>query len=644
MRDLSAGAKYRLPWLLPANTRLALGATDLGGAATNFRSYYGVATSSLGALDLSLGYGKGSHAYPSLNGAFGSAQWALSPQWRLLAEYDTRELRAGVRHVRPLTDDLSLELGASRKLSQRSEQQAWQASAGLSYSFDGKARRLGALTGYGGAAPSPAGGAGVAANGVSTGGVAAGAAAGAAVTGGASAGGAASGGGAASVAAAGTQGNGAAARASATGQALPATGADAAAQRAGQLAQRLRERGFNSVSVGFDDAAAWVVRAEPVNWRKNRLDALGVALAAWRELAGEQDRLRLTLTYLQDGVLGASTSAACLAKFAQGSWWCDGAPALALNNGESAAAPQRGWLVEPNSRWDALRPQFEMGPTLRHRVGTEYGLYDFSAGVDLGWELPLARGLLWQGLVTVPVTQTHDFDEGQVFGADRLQRRLESSSLSYQYALAPRLWAQASAGYLFHGDRGEQLDLAWLSPDGRWRLGAMTGSYRGASTRGWALDEIVHPTTLASVRWSAIPGRWLLEAQAGQFYNQDRGVRLASRHWFGDNRVTLHYRNTASDWPIAMARTRFAGVELTLPFGPKASTTLGPATLRGRDQWAWGVESKVGSSDNALTSGYGITVTPRHGLLTDTLDYDRAGVQDMEANAHRIRAMLREQN
>ena len=94
-RDLSASGKYQLPIRLPLNTRLAFGAVDVGGAATNFRSYYGVASSSVGPLDFSLGYGKGSQADASLSGAFGSTQLFLTEHWQALAEYDMREARAG---------------------------------------------------------------------------------------------------------------------------------------------------------------------------------------------------------------------------------------------------------------------------------------------------------------------------------------------------------------------------------------------------------------------------------------------------------------------------------------------------------------------------------------------------------------------
>lgn len=606
LRDLSASGKYQLPIRLDWDTRLALGAVDVGGAATNFRSYYGVATSSVGAFDFTLGYARGRHTYSSLDGIFGSTQVFLTDRWQALAEYDGRELRAGMRYSRPLSEHVALALGASRKLSNRSEQQAWQAGIGLTYSFGRHALTEGTRRNPAPTEPSA----------ISTG----------------------------------SSSLTPVAVPMATAPALkPASAAvDAAptsvsaAQRAGKLAQRLRDAGFSNVSVGFDKAGGWLVQAEPLFWRRSRLDALGVALAAWQKIALADERLQMNLTYLQDPVLGVRTTAACLARFTAGAWWCDDHAALVLDNGQSALAPNGGWTGAPAPRWAALRPQIEIGPILRQRVGTEYGLYDASLGLDLGWELPLGRGLLWQGVATFPMVHTDDFAPDKIFGSDRVQSRLESSTLSYQRRLTPQMWAQASAGYVQHNDYGGQLDFAWLSAQGDWRLSALGGYYQGSDTRGWTLQSIRHPVALAAARWSVIYGRWFLEAQAGQFYNQDRGLRLSSQHWFGDNRLSFHYRSTESNSPLVMPRTRFAGFELTIPLGGSAATALGPITVRGRDQWAIGIESKVGGSDNLITAGYGVVPALRHGLLTDTLDYDRAGELDVTANLYRVRAMLRE--
>lgn len=616
MRDLSASVKYQLPLRLGWDTRLALGAVDIGGAATNFRSYYGVATASVDAFDFSLGYAKGNHPYSSLNGLFGSGQVFLTDHWRATAEYDSHELRAGLRYARPLSESLALEVGASRKLGNRTDQQAWQAGLGLTYSFDkhalneGTRRPSSRMTGQATSTPT-----------------------------------------APTVVDAGR-----AAQPSTAPQVLPdiqpkvqapfaTSSAELLAtqgQRADQLARRLRAAGFSSIWVGFDDSRRWVVQAEPLTWRKNRLDALGVALGTWQKIAQRDEQLHLVLSYLQDPVLAVQTDTTCLAKFAEGGWWCDGQAALKLNGATVVPTPASGWAIIPAQGRESWHPQLEVAPVLRQRIGTEFGLYDASVGMSLRWELGLSRSVLWQGEVSVPLANSPNFGTAGAFGGDRVRSRVESSTLSLQKELAPRLWAQASVGYVMHNDYGGQMDLAWLSPQGELRLGALLGYYQGTDISGGAFERIRHPLALASARWSVIDGRWAWEVQAGQFYNQDRGFRLASHHWFGDNRLTLHYRNTEAGSPLVMPQTKFAGFEISMPIGNRAATPVGSVTVRGADQWVYGIETKVGGTDNIITSGYGTVPVIRHGLLNDTLDHDRAGVSDMLANLYRVRAMLRE--
>lgn len=605
MRDLSAGGKYQLPLRLGWDTRLAIGAIDVGGAATNFRSYYGVATSSIGPVDVSLGYARAGRAYSSLDGLFGSSQVYLTDHWRALAEFDSHELRAGVRYARPLTEQLALELSASRKLSNRTDQQTWQAGLGLSYSFDKHALTEGtrrpesratvpepAVLAQQEPQPQP-------------------------------------------------HSPPLATPPTVLGASLPIAGvALTQERRAEQMANRLQSAGFSSIGVGFDDTKGWVIQAEPLAWRKNRLDALGVALALWQKHTQSDEQVHLVLTYLQDPVLTLRTSAACLSRFAEGGWWCEGQAALRLDNGQSAHGPALGWVVKPSANTQVLRPQIELGPVLQQRVGTEVGLYDASVGLDLTGELALGRGVLWQGEVTMPLANSANFAEGAVFGKERIQARLESSMISVQRELAPRLWGQASLGYVMHNDYGGQLDLAWLSPTGSVRLSALAGYYQGTDNSGLTLETLHHPLALASVRWSVLDGRWFMEAQAGQFYNQDKGLRLASHHWFGDNRLTLHYRSTESG--SQMPRTNFAGFQISMPIGSRVATMVGPVSVRGSDQWLYGVQSKVQGSDNAITNGYGVVPAIRHGLINDTLDNDRSGLTDMLANLYRVRAMLRE--
>lgn len=78
-RDLSLSAKYQLPLQLGDHTRVAVGMSDFGGAATNFRQVYGVATTQWRNTELSLGYSHAQSTRALMHGVFGSARFALSP-------------------------------------------------------------------------------------------------------------------------------------------------------------------------------------------------------------------------------------------------------------------------------------------------------------------------------------------------------------------------------------------------------------------------------------------------------------------------------------------------------------------------------------------------------------------------------------
>jgi hypothetical protein len=82
IRDFSASLKWSLPleWLKRNNANLALGVTDVGGAASYFKSYYAVASKEMGPFEVSIGQGKAMANYALLHGTFGGltyrpAQW-----------------------------------------------------------------------------------------------------------------------------------------------------------------------------------------------------------------------------------------------------------------------------------------------------------------------------------------------------------------------------------------------------------------------------------------------------------------------------------------------------------------------------------------------------------------------------------------
>lgn len=600
-RDLSMSGKYQLPLGLPLATRLALGFTDYGGAATNYRQLYGVATLTWGPLDLSLGYGKPRSSAALLQGSFGSAVLRLDQHWSTALEHDTHAARLGVRYSRPLTDDLMLQLGASRRLSDAASQQPWQMSVQLSWLLGRPAGTPLALTPS--VAPLPPSEPAWQPSAV----------------------------------------------VAAPEAALPPASAES-------LLHALRAAGFAQVGVRLlpasgDQPALWQVRAEPLRWRQSQIDALGAALVAWRKLqaSDSNDELALSLTYQRQPVLGVYTSAPCLEAWLRGWGHCglqadeQASQALRLYRLADWPASLRARLAaltaQPETVADAPAwlPQFELSPGLRNTMGTEYGLFDYSLSLDLGFEAGLAPGLSLQGVASTPVARSDDYAPGQVFGAQQHPGTgLDSVFLSYWRPLPAGLAVQGAVGRLSRHESGGQIDATWMSADGRWRLAGVGGRYTSN------LDYRVREPVLAALRYSVAPGAWHLDAMAGRFINGDEGFKLMSSHWMGDARFSFYYRSSASPQTWRLPARSFLGFEFSLPLGPKAAQDLGPVAVRGRDRWSWGIETKVGEKDNNLTGGYGLIPRLRHGLTSDVSDHDRNGQQDLQAQLPRLRAILQQ--
>ena len=639
-RDISVGAKYQLPLpALPLNGRVALGFSDYGGAANHYRQAYGVGTVSHGAWEASLGYSKPLY-YGLMNGVFANLSYRFNEQFRLIAEDDTRERRLGAAYQLDLHPEWSLALGASTKITRQTSQLADQFTATLTHHFDGRATRAGptqqppfrwfeswflplkeAPMPAAQPAPTPV------------------PAAAATPTPAALA--------APSLALAPAL---VPSPAALTPPSKPAPVLDALAslstraqrrEQAELQAEVLARYGFSNISVA-QSQGRWWVKAEPRRWRKNRMDAAGVALAAWlRGPAAAGAPVQLVLTSLGIPVLSIGTSKDCIEAFKAGQSRCG--EQLVLDWGLDARALEKQlasvvWDVR-DAHDQSLFPQIEISPSASYTVGTEFGVFDYSGAVSTGWELQLAKGLLWQGYYTQLLQESDDFqDPNSYFRRVGMGEKtaLGANMLNYTRPLVDRLWAEVSAGQLASNVQGQSVRLTWSTPEGRLRVSDTLGNYKLVGT-----NKALNPHVLTA-RYAAVPGRWDMILSAGTFLNNDPGYLLESSHRFGDGMVRFFYRTTGPGNEITPYKRSFAGFNFFFPIGPKESVPIGPVTLRGRDRWSVGVETKVGMADNYIEPGYGLFPAIRHGLLSDVTDNDRADLGSIRANLYRTRLMLSE--
>jgi hypothetical protein len=595
-RDLSVSAKYQLPWVLPMNTRLAAGFTDFGGAATNYRSHYMVATSDLGPLDISLGFARKGSPQALLDGTFGSVVLRVTDQLSVQYENNNKAHRLGASYVYKLNATSDILASLSRQTSVQTGYESNQIGLQLVMHLgqqQAKAMKQTQRIAEGSVAPSVSSVASVASD------------------------------------------------SSAVHHRQAVVPISAATN---DVIAQLERAGFTNVQVSTYASRLVHVNAEPTAWRQSRLQAMGVAIQSVFQTPtlASDDAWLITLTFQGQPVLSALTSAQCAAQFKAGFDTCADQASVKFFSHPAIPEHLQAQLQATPIRTDmgkatALLPQLALGMDVKTAVGTEYGLADYSLAAQLSLELALGQGLALQATASTPVAHSEDFGQGGVF-SDRLHRKtqLEQALLTYWQPIGA-MALQATAGYINHTDRGGQLDAIWHSTNGRWRASGLLGKY--TNTTGLYVNDRM--PALAALRYTLMPALWQLELTAGQFYNQDRGWSLASHHWMGDTRVKLYYRRTGLESDPMKPIRSFAGIEVSLPLGPSKGSNLAGIHVRGTDRWQTHFETKVGELDNYITPGYGQVPRPRHGLMSDVIDFDRSGSADIWADRDRIRLAMR---
>lgn len=573
-RDLSLNAKYQLPWRFPWHSTIAIGVTDFGGAATHYNGHYGVWSVPIGPGLISLGHAQKKSTQTLLDGTFGSVVMPLAGGLSVMAEHDTRGARAGLGYARALSRDWSVKASWSRHLGSQPYQQSNQLNVGLFIDLGASTKGKPSVSAH--------------------------------------------------------QPRDGTHWASPVPIAAPTVSPSPTAAPA-------------KASDPLPKVVYW--ESESLQSRKSKLQALGQMLGAWLEQQPNPEQTGVfSVTYLGQPTWIVKVKAKCAKAFAQGADTCDGLPVFEPQQGTPDMREQ-SWESPAQDGFATSRgkPQLELGVALRKRVGTELGLFDHSFAAELGLELPLARGLSYQGVWTHAVSHSDDFRTGGIFARDAYRgTQMQQSLLTYwQPVILPwpgQYAAQVAAGKINASDAGGQVEAVWLSPQGRWRWGALAGQFEGKSP--------LYPLTtktpqLLSGRYSLLPGQWQLELTAGRFYQNDQGFRAASYHWFGNNLIQLYYRNTAMREGVDLSSRKFAGFEISFPFGDNLSLRSDVGTLRGRDRFGIGLETMVQNPINLVVGGYGVVARPRHGLASDVTDFDRLGWADVWANRDMIRQAMK---
>ena len=336
-------------------------------------------------------------------------------------------------------------------------------------------------------------------------------------------------------------------------------------------------------------------------------------------------------------------SPACIAGWLRGSSaGCPGGQPprlLAGANVRSAAAPagMAWWVRKQRASW--LRPRLLVAPDIDSRVGTEFGTFDSTWGVDLTLQLPLWRGALAELACVQALGHSADYDPGQAFADFRIDSQFYRAMLHQAVDLGPGLAGRVAVGRLFKKLDGGTAELRWQPGDGTHRLGIEVSHYQHIDT------DFQKRSALASYRCFVATVQTSLELQGGRFWHGDSGGMVVSRHWFGDVSVALYLRRSqfapsapALYSPYGSQYVNAAGIEFTFPLTPRREHVGGLLQLRGADRFGYGVQTVVGQkTSNNLTPWFGRFAPVPMGLSGSVDNFDRSSQAYLDSNLHRLR-------
>lgn len=603
IRDLSASAKYQLPFIPKEWFDVAIGARDMGGAANNFRAYYGVLSKQWQQLRFTAGAGTSESPLGQLDGPFGGVEWQPFGWLQLLAEYDAN----------------SVNLGAKLFTPQQWSPNGWQAYTSVqAYQQEDRAERD-YWFGVGVKVPMWLGSKHSAAtmpqNRVTPEEIAE-------VN--------------QRVASVSQQATTAssASTVSAPATETPAPVSASVEQTASAVTKpviadtqplvvQLQQAGFESIrAVVIDNQLVVALENNRYNW--NELDALGVALGLMADYAPEQTRdLQLILLNQKLPVLSVSTTRSCALAYLQQTGNCDNRTTFFDVSSRDLTKQFAKLKAQPEINNASFRPRLVVAPAIRSNVATEYGVLDYSLALSSNLQLPLWQGAMFDARHFAPLSESDDYEDGAIWANSRYESEFDRVLVHQAFRLPADLFTKFSAGRIMSDYEGVQNETRWESAQGVHRFKLETARFTN--------DERDHTATpiLGSYRYYKADWDWAGELTVGEFWEGDKGYKLVSKHWFGDTEIRLFLRDT---------REQIAGIEFAIPLTLRQDmkpTRLGQ--IRGTEQFAYGIETLVGKDHNRLTSGIGITPALTHNVDQVYFNRDRLNPAYVESHLIRLR-------
>lgn len=607
-RDLSANVKVAIPQFFRLQPDLAVGVNDLAGGAASYRSKYAVASQRLGPLYATLGAARGESYF---NGLFGGAELALGNSgFSALAERNSHVNYAGLRY----TSAPMANLGNANFVA--TVQRSLGAHAPDGSKFDRTVLGVNLVVPFGNASVK-------ANNGVRSGGFSflkkegvasepiwtpplgydkpalqA----------------------AAKVISTSTP--------ALTPTSMPAPIADDVSNASDmrglqKLQAELEKAGLERVRVGLAERKL-LIEYENHRYNQNEVDAIGIALALGARLApGFVTRM---------GVITKKAGAALYEVSVDRNQYRN-----FLNDGDYYGVREefevrRQPVADPSVQWFAPEgkhgvSRIVVAPVIKHFIGTEVGVYDYSLAASMQGLAPLWKGAEISTNYVANVADSENVRSGGVFSYAHQRSGLASVALNQSFWLNENLLNVVSGGKFLYDYWGVQNEAIWFVPG---RDDQVRVRYTQVKTSEPLLaSKLVNSN--ASYRWSYQPLNLWIELGYSKYVENDKGPSVRFSRWFGDVQAQAYMQRSE--------RASFVGFQLAFPLTPRKGMQTGFTHIEGPGQFTYGLKTKLAKQGdcNCITRGIAEEIPIAYSADTFLLNQGRVGKNYLLAQLPRMR-------
>ncbi len=404
-----------------------------------------------------------------------------------------------------------------------------------------------------------------------------------------------------------------------------------------RVREKLTANGFQNVKVGTKGESLVVVEYENNRYNHNELDGLGVVIGIVADtLPTDNATLRVVMKKQDIAVLEMSAPLGDFRVFLH-----DPGKYEELNEHLKITTDVEtdegvDYLAgAANSSW--LDSSLVVYPGLKTFVGTDAGTFDYLLSAKLDYFLNIWKGAVVNARYDMPVAWSENFDDGKAYRNSRTSSQFDRLMLFQAIRVTPYVMVNLGGGMIVPDYTGTLNEVMWTPGDGTHRF-TIRQAYASASNEQ-TLPQI-RQVYLGSYRYYFSPLNLYLEGTVGRFFDNDQGLRIEMKRFFGDTAFSLYYVDSQTP---SGERVKVGGVMIALPLTPRRDMKPGLLQVTGYNDWSYSQSSKIVNpgEPNTVSTPVGVDPVPPYNLEHIFYNRDRLSEAYIREHLFRLRDAYR---